>query len=445
MALIAAVAIGAAATAAYVLTSRELRAGVDNDLARRAQVGGALLDRPGRAIPRLSLVALADGAVQVLDQHGDPLPRLSTVSLPIDEGDRAIAAAGTGTRFHTVVAGPTRYRVLTVGGQTGERVGAVQIGRDLTESDAILRNLRRRLILVALLGTAAATVVGLGVAGGLVRPLGRLTAAAEHVARTQDLGAAPAMVAPGREGKGNDEVGRLAASFSTMLGALATSREQQRRLVMDASHELRTPLTSLRTNVELLRRAPDLAPADRDSLLADLEREVSELGALSAELVELATASHRDEEPVASVDLATLAETVAARYRRRSGRAISVTGQPTAVVTGRASQLERAITNLVDNAIKFSPAGEPVVIDIASGAVRVLDRGPGIPVADRPHVFDRFYRSVTSRDAPGSGLGLAIVADIVSAHGGSITVADAPGGGAAVGFTVGPPARPASS
>jgi two-component system sensor histidine kinase MprB len=445
MALIAAVAIGAAATTAYVLTSRELRAGVDNDLARRAQVGGALLDRPGRAIPRLSLVALADGAVQVLDQHGDPLPRLSTVSLPIDEGDRAIAAASTGTRFHTVVAGPTRYRVLTVGGQTGERVGAVQIGRDLTESDAILRNLRRRLILVALLGTAAATVVGLGVAGGLVRPLRRLTAAAEHVARTQDLGAAPAMVAPGREGKGSDEVGRLAASFSTMLGALATSREQQRRLVMDASHELRTPLTSLRTNVELLRRAPDLAPADRDSLLADLEREVSELGALSAELVELATASHRDEEAVASVDLATLAETVAARYRRRSGRAITVTGEPTAVVTGRASQLERAITNLVDNAIKFSPAGEPVVIDIAPGAVRVLDRGPGIPVADRPHVFDRFYRSVTSRDAPGSGLGLAIVADIVSAHGGSVTVADAPGGGAAVGFTVGPPARPASS
>jgi two-component system sensor histidine kinase MprB len=234
---------------------------------------------------------------------------------------------------------------------------------------------------------------------------------------------------------GTDEAGRLGAAFNEMLAALARSKDDQQRLVQDASHELRTPLTSLRTNISVLRRHDRLAPDTMAKVLDDLDGEARELTDLTNELVELAT-DRRSDEPPSELSLGVLAERVAARAARRTGRRVVVDADA-AVVTGRPLMLERAITNLVDNAAKFDEGGEaPIEVVVRQGTVEVLDRGPGIAPADLPHLFDRFYRASAARSCPGSGLGLAIVKGVAEVHAGSVFAAQRPGGGAVVGFKV---------
>jgi two-component system sensor histidine kinase MprB len=218
-----------------------------------------------------------------------------------------------------------------------------------------------------------------------------------------------------------------------MVTALARSRQQQQRLVSDASHELRTPLTSLRSNTELLRRIERLPEAERHEVVDDVLEDIDELTAVVAELVDLAsdTAAVESVEPVR---LAELARTVAVRAGRRHQRPVTVVDRAPRDVWGRPRQLERAISNLVDNAIKYSPSTTAVEILVDGAGVCVLDRGPGVAEAERERIFDRFYRSVRDRGRPGSGLGLAIVADIVGRHGGQVFAAARDGGGAAVGF-----------
>jgi two-component system sensor histidine kinase MprB len=200
--------------------------------------------------------------------------------------------------------------------------------------------------------------------------------------------------------------------------------------VQDAGHELRTPLTSLRTNVELLQRHHDLPPDTRDAILRDLDSESRELATLVDELVQLATDQWSDE-PDQRVALDELVQRLAHRAERRTGRPVPVTvhGAPVWVV-GRPRDLARAVGNLIDNAAKFSPEGTPVEVWVQPGQVTVRDHGPGVAAEDRPHVFDRFYRSATAKSLPGSGLGLAIVDQTARAHGGSVTVTEHPGGGA---------------
>jgi two-component system sensor histidine kinase MprB len=254
-------------------------------------------------------------------------------------------------------------------------------------------------------------------------------AAAEEVARTQDLSALIPVT-------GSDEIARLANSLNSMLRALEASRARQRELVDDAGHELRTPLTSLRTNIELLLRAEATAdralPADdRDALLRDVDAQIRELSGLVSELVELA----RDEAPteeVEHVDLTEIVHVAADRVRRRAKAAdvqIVVTAVP-APVDGRPHMLERAVTNLLDNAVKFSPPQGRVHVSVSPGEVVVTDEGPGIAPADRSRVFNRFYRATSARGLPGSGLGLAIVADAAAVHGGQVRAEEGPGGGA---------------
>jgi two-component system sensor histidine kinase MprB len=235
---------------------------------------------------------------------------------------------------------------------------------------------------------------------------------------------------------GHDEVGRLSASFNTMLGRLDAARLAQDRLVQDAAHELRTPLTSLRTNASVLRRIAELSSDARDRLIADVQSETRELSHLVDELVELAL-SRRGEEPEESVELAELARRAAERVQRRTGRQITG-GTSGSVVRGRRQALERAVGNLLENAAKFDDAGqEPIEVHVHMGTVTVYDRGPGIDAKDAARVFDRFYRADTARGLPGSGLGLAIVRDVAEAHGGTVFARTRTGGGAAVGFTVG--------
>jgi two-component system sensor histidine kinase MprB len=438
---IVAVAVVGGAYAALYSTRHQLRSEVDSFLVTRSHsftgpgpgpnFNGQFNppDNDGDRGP----VVEPDAVVQVIDNSGAITSRYEDQPrLPVDSTDRAIATAGNGSQFRDVTVNGVDYRVLTVATPNG----AVQIARTLTETNDVLGSLEVRLAIIAAIVVALAGLAAWLIARRTTKPIEQLTAAAEHVADTQDL----SVPVPGT---GDDEVGRLATSFNTMLIALDTSREQQKRLVMDASHELRTPLTAVRTNIDLLQRATDLDPAERATLLRETRLELDELTNVVTELVELATDA-RSEEPEEPVALAEVADDVAARTRRRTGRDIRVTKDAPAVVLGRRSMLDRAVANLVGNAVKFSPGDTPVEVVVRGGIIEVLDRGSGVANADVPRVFDRFYRAENARTLPGSGLGLAIVKQIVELHGGSVTLAARAGGGAVAVMTLPPEGQPRS-
>ncbi len=427
--LLGAVTVVAVASVAYAATGRQLRREADRFLADRTDdvvqdaIGPPDISGPwdNRADKRFQL----DAVTQVLGPRGQVLVHVpDQVPLPIDAFDLALAQGEeVGTRRRSVSVDGTPYRVQTTALAGG---GALQIGRDVTESERVLSRLRNQLVVVGVVVSGLAALAGYAIARRTAGPVARLTVAAEHVADTGELEAdLPA--------SGTDETGRLAGAFRTMLDRLAASRAQQQRLVQDASHELRTPLTSLRTNVEVLRRHPNLGVEARQPILADLDAEARELADLVDELVELAT-DRRDDEVPQDVDLGALAERAAARARRRTGRLIEVDASDAAMVTGRPQSLERAVANLLDNAAKFSADGSPITVRVAGGRIEVRDHGPGIQMADIGRVFDRFYRADAARSQPGSGLGLAIVRQVAESHGGHAFAANHLSGGALVGF-----------
>ena len=300
---------------------------------------------------------------------------------------------------------------------------AVFAARPLTEVDHALGTLRWALGVLALAGIALAVFLSRLATRTAIRPVSELTEAAEHVASTRDLSRRI-------EAAGEDEVSRLATSFNTMLEALERSQRAQRQLVADASHELRTPLTSLRTNLEVLARGGPPDEGDRERLRADLVAELEELTALVGDLVELA----RDDEPeppaTEDVRLDRLVAAAVERARRHAPSISFETELEPALVQGVPARLDRAVTNLLDNAAKFSPPGGVVEVAIRDGELTVRDRGPGIASDDREQVFDRFFRADAARGRPGSGLGLAIVRQVAEGHGGSVAAETAEGGGA---------------
>jgi two-component system sensor histidine kinase MprB len=417
--------------AAHVSASHELRAQTDRFLLQRSQDGRiqhGLNDlgssRGGPARPNEPPpFAEPDAYVQLLGADGT-VKKSAAVPLPVDTRDRDIASQNQAARFRTVTIDGTPYRILTV----SVPGGAAQIARSVKETNDVLSSLDIRLLLIALIGTAVAALLAWIIARRIVRPVEQLTSATERVAQTQDL---ESEIELGRR----DELGRLAMSFNTMLVALRTSRAQQRRLVMDASHELRTPLTALRTNVEVLQRATTMDDAQRAQVLDAVDLELSELTELVTELVDLATDARADEPPQPA-DLGELAERVVARMRRLTGREITLTVGPDATVTVQGAALERALSNLIDNACKFSGAGTPVDVTVAGSRVEVADRGPGIAPPDRAHVFDRFYRAPEARTMPGSGLGLSIVKQIADRHGAAVEILPRIGGGTVVRLTL---------
>jgi two-component system sensor histidine kinase MprB len=318
-----------------------------------------------------------------------------------------------------------RYRLLTTPWYSG---GTLQIARSRTESDALLGRLRLQLGALVAVATTVAAGLGWAVATRLAWPIMRLRNAAHHIATTLDL-ATPIDVA------GTGEVGSLASSFSTMVSAVASSQERQRRLVADASHEMRTPLTSLRSNVELLRQIDRLPASERGEVVADVLTDIDELSSLLGELVDLAS-DLAAAEPKEQVALGDLARATAARTQRRTERLVTVNDATSVPVVGRPRQLERAISNLVDNAVKYSDHDTAIDIVVDDTTVTVCDRGRGISDDDLVRIFDRFYRAVDVRTEPGSGLGLSIVEEIVRSHGGSVFAHNRHGGGAVVGFAL---------
>jgi two-component system sensor histidine kinase MprB len=324
----------------------------------------------------------------------------------------AEATNATGTKHFTITL---REIIVPITG------GAVVVARDIDYIRHDLDRLRLILILVSLGAVAAAAALGALVSRTTLSPVLRLTAAAERIARTGD----PSERVPQT---GGGELARLGGAFNTMLGALETSLETQRRFVADASHELRTPLTSMQTNIEVLRQQERLDPEQRARLFADLEREAHEMRDLITGLLELARGDANLERRPVQLD--ELVESAVDRARARFPNVGWDEQLEPTRIEGVPERLERAVWNLLENAGKWTNGGGPVEVRLADGELVVRDHGPGIAPEERERVFDRFYRAPTARSLPGSGLGLAIVREVAEAHGGNVTAEDAPGGGA---------------
>jgi two-component system sensor histidine kinase MprB len=250
------------------------------------------------------------------------------------------------------------------------------------------------------------------------------------VARTEDLG----IRIPVAEDS-DDEIARLSRSFNSMTSALASSRELQQQLIADAGHELRTPLTSLRTNIELITRSEEtgrpLPPEDRKALLASVKAQMTELASLIGDLQELSRSEGQRGERVQVVAFQDTVESALRRARLRGPELTITADLEPWFVRAEPSALERAVVNVLDNAVKFSPEGGTIEVRLTEGVLTVRDHGPGIPADELPHVFDRFWRSPSARALPGSGLGLSIVARTVQQAGGEIALSAAEGGGTA--------------
>ncbi|TDQ49971.1 HAMP domain-containing sensor histidine kinase [Actinorugispora endophytica] len=379
----------------------------------------------------LNLVHSKTFSFQVVDGNGDVMVPLgggaASDALPVTDADRAAAAHRAAGLVNVRLDGSRGepLRVATV--SFGQGLGAVQIVQRLRPTEQLLDTLAWQMVMVGMVALAGAGLAGWLVARRVTGRLVRLTEAAEYVTSTGRLDRVTSTDGNG----GKDEVGRLGNAFNAMLARLAASKEEQRRLVQNASHELRTPLTSLRTNVSVMKRFDRLSPDARRRLVDDLQGETRELTDLVNELVGLATETHEDEV-AQEVALREVAERVAARGRRRTGREIVVDADGS-VVEGRPSALERALSNPVENAAKFDPEGAaPIEISVRDGVVEIRDRGPGIDEAELAHVFERFYRATSARGLPGSGLGLSMVQDIAESHGGTVRARNREGGGAVI-------------
>jgi two-component system, OmpR family, sensor histidine kinase MprB len=429
--LIAAVAVALAFVAAsigiYVATAQTLRSQVDGAL--RDIASGELaapIDPDFRGGPRIGRYGGAGGTLQVVRADGLALratqPGVQVEPLPVGQATIEVARGDREAFFETVRIAGEPVRILTVPAGRGV---AVQLARPLTEVEGALDDLRSLLLVAAILGTGLAAGLGAVVARRAIRPIGELTRLAEEIATTRDL---TRRLTGDAADQRDDEIGRLAAAFDTMLHQLEQARQSQQQLVADASHELRTPLTSLRTNIEVLARLEELPPDDRTELIDQVIDQLDEFSRLIGGLVELA----RGETPLVSVrevDLDAVVASVARQLDPAANR-VRVRGSAGAVL-GDADRLERAVANLVENAQKYAPTG-PIELDLAPGEISVRDHGPGIAPEDRPRVLQRFYRAPETRDAPGAGLGLAIVEQTVRTHGGDVEVAEAAGGGCRV-------------
>ncbi|RDI68898.1 HAMP domain-containing sensor histidine kinase [Nocardia pseudobrasiliensis] len=425
-------ALAGMGVAAYAVVRHELGSALDTGLRREAtritrqfaaEPDVATISGPCRylAAPSCVQVVAADGRIE---SGHDP-----DSALPVDDVTRSVATGSAAAYVSDIAYDGQRVRMYTAQLRPGL---AVQVAQRSDQVDTGTRRVGLALLAAAVVGTALAIAAGWFAARRALAPVTTLTRAAERVAATRD----PSRHIPVT---GSDELATLATSFNTMLDALEQalaaereSRAAQRRLVADASHELRTPLTALRANIDLLRRADRLTPDQLAATAAALHGPAGELSGLVADLIDLARADDPRAliEPFEDLRLDTLvAQRVEVARTHWSAVTFETDLEPT-TISGAPARLSRAITNLLDNAAKFSPAGETVHIELRARRLTVRDRGPGIPADDLPHIFDRFYRSRTARGKPGHGLGLAIVAQVAAQHGARLTAASEPGGGA---------------
>ncbi|WP_433664386.1 HAMP domain-containing sensor histidine kinase [Nocardia sp. CA-128927] len=366
-------------------------------------------------------VVAADGHIE--SEHDPNQP------LPVDAATEAVAAGTRSAYFTDITLDGFPLRMYTAPLRSGT---AVQIAQRSDPVDTSLRRVAYALLTAAAIGTLLALAAGLAVARRAVAPVTTLTTAAERIANTRDPRHHITVTGP-------DELQSLASSFNTMLDELdqaltaeRDSRAAQHRLIADASHELRTPLTALRTNIDLLRRASRLSPEQLDETASALRIQSEELSGLVTDLIDLARADDPTAAPEPLEDLRLdLLVTDCLRTAERHWPTMTFAPdlEPT-IIHGISARLTRAITNLLDNAAKFSPPQGTIHITLHQNALTVRDHGPGIPPADLPHIFNRFYRSTTARAKPGHGLGLAIVKQVADLHAATATAESTQGDGA---------------
>lgn len=435
----AAVAIAVALTGigGYLTAHESLYDQTDRELLQIATLTADAIGRDVQSLEGITDQSLRPANLTLVllrsDGHTVHVPGQRT-RLVLADDELALARLQTGSSARTGIdeAGEP-HRIVAVPLLTADGRYALVVGRPLGPMLGILRDLRLALLLVGAVGAALGAVVGLLIARSAMRPVRDLTRAVTNVTQTDSLDPI--------EVEGNDELSQLTRSFNTMLSSLASSRIRQHRLIADASHELRTPLTSLRTNIDLLvadERVGMLPPEARHDILRDIAAQLAEFTSLIEDLVQLT------RDPVATVlqpvDLRAIVESALGRARRR-GPGIEFDTQLTShFVLGAPDQLERAVTNLLDNAVKFSPPGGTVRVVMQDDELSISDEGPGIAEEDLPHIFDRFYRSEKARNTPGTGLGLSIVAQVVAHHDGWVRATRADSGGAE--FTVRLPGAP---
>jgi two-component system sensor histidine kinase MprB len=397
-ALAIAVTVAGASAAVWVVSKHELYKQLDQTLVVQAQNGDH--------------GPFGSGNTLTIHTDGD---RTGNSAIPVTA--RALRAAQNGTAYTTnTTIQNLAVRELVASFPAG---GAVISVYPLAPTQHALSRIRFWILLVGAIGIAMAAGLAAFVATAALRPVRRLTTAAENIAATGDL---TERVAVG----GGDELGRLATRFNAMLAALEESVGRQRRLVADASHELRTPLTSTRTNIDLLREGR-LPEDEAKRALDDAAAELAALTTLVSDLVELARGEERKLR-VEDVQLDDLVGSAVERAKSRAPDATFVTSLSPTMVRADPVLLERAILNLLDNAVKYSPPGAPIEVSVREGEVIVADHGPGVADEDVARIFDRFYRSAAARSKPGAGLGLAIVREAARAHGGDATVESSPRG-----------------
>ena len=426
-----AVAIAAIAAAAvmYVMVQGQIQKALDDTLQTTANSarlsgprpddrfgghgGGGQVLLSGRADIFAQFVDASGRVVGSDTQAGEGLPELVTSEV------LAVANGRSGDGWSEVTTSTGHWRIYAIPFSVGR---ALEVARPLNEIDAALASTRFALLGLAVTAALLAALLGALIGRAVLTPVRRLSETVIEVTRTRDLSRRVAMT-------GHDEIADLAGSFDGMLTALEISLRQQRQLVADASHELRTPLTSLRTNLELLARGQPTDPAERQQVLLELVGQMERLSTLVGDLIDLA----RDEEATLPIEDVRLDQVVADAITDVRGRYPRVRFEAVldeATVRGVRPRIARAVTNLLDNAGKWSPAGGLVEVSVHGGEVSVRDHGPGVAPEDAPRVFDRFWRASNARSLPGSGLGLSIVKDVAESHGGSVSVEHATGGGA---------------
>ncbi len=417
------------ALGAYLTVRMQTQSTLDSSLVVRAETAAkqsafTITTNTGAVFNAAALGANAgDVRIVIIDSNGDAQGLGPGPDIQPGAPDFAVLERHAGQAFRTVLVDGLHYRVVTVPTDSG---GALMLAQSLESQDQVLGRLGLVMLLFGLAGMIAAGLAGWAVARNGLRPVRLLTESVEEIARTERLTSLPV--------DGDDEVARLASAFNSLVSSVDASRNRQRQLVADAGHELRTPLTSLRTNLDLLAQADGaggLPPEARRELLGDVRAQIEELTTLIGDLIELAR-----EAPTAPVvervDLAEVVERAIGRVRLRAPGVRFETQLARWVVQGESSALERAVTNLLDNAAKWSPPEGQVTVRLSDGVLSVADQGPGISETDLPHIFDRFYRSTESRAMPGSGLGLSIVRQVAERHGGLARATSGPDGGALV-------------
>jgi two-component system OmpR family sensor kinase len=428
----------------YVMLDHTLALDVDHaiaskaeDVARTSRIRGEYPIRPRRIrLPHIDAFAAPEIYIQLLNAEGEPVDRSANLGehqLPLTP-----AALQHGRE------GNSWYDTLSLAGQTlrlytapllidDDVIGFIQVARSLQDNEQTLAHVQRILLICDALVVLTAAAVGWVLARASLRPIDRVTQAARAIGQSGRL---DRRLEPPPH---HDEVGRLVATFNEMLDRLEASFTGQRRFVADASHELRTPLTTIRGNAELLRRARDLPPAEVEEALADIASEAQRMSRLVTELLRLARADAGHELERAPVRLDELLRDVHRQTQlHKPETPVRLLPADAALVLGSRDALQELFLILVDNALKYTPAGGEVTLGLerqdGEYAVRVRDTGVGIAPEDLPHIFERFYRAAHVRQHDGTGLGLSIARWIAEQHGGRITVESAEGQGST--FTV---------